>query len=348
MKKFLKKIKRIILTKIYTKKYKDYKKFCQKQKQKEFLIFNSPIHGNIGDHAIIYAEYKLLEKLNIRAFEIPTFQEKYYFDYIKKNISQDAIISITGGGFIGSQWLEEQSLVLKVIQEFYQHKIIIFPSTLYFKDSEQGKADLKRTKEIFNKAEDLTIFTREDKTYEFAKEQYKTAKIYLAPDIVLSLNKMKEEKQREGILICLRKDVEKNLTEEKINEIIKTVREYDKKITFTDTVMDYPISIKDREKEFNQKMDEFAKVKLVITDRLHGMIFAYLTNTPCIVFSNYNYKVEGVYQWIKEKKCDTIIYETTIDKIKEDVEKMYNKQSNLKKIEDEFDFDELRRILKSL
>jgi exopolysaccharide biosynthesis predicted pyruvyltransferase EpsI len=58
LKKYLKeKIKKIILI----SKYKKYKKYCKKNNQKEYLIFNTPIHGNIGDHAIIYAEYKLLE-----------------------------------------------------------------------------------------------------------------------------------------------------------------------------------------------------------------------------------------------------------------------------------------------
>ena len=46
-------------------------------------------------------------------------------------------------------------------------------------------------------------------------------------------------------------------------------------------------------------MQEFCSAKVVITDRLHGMIFAAITETPCIVFNNYNHKVEGTYQWIQ-------------------------------------------------
>ncbi|MNE93367.1 putative pyruvyl transferase EpsI [compost metagenome] len=37
----------------------------------------------------------------------------------------------------------------------------------------------------------------------------------------------------------------------------------------------------------------------MITDRLHGMIFAAITSTPCIALGNYNYKVVGSYEWIK-------------------------------------------------
>ena len=37
----------------------------------------------------------------------------------------------------------------------------------------------------------------------------------------------------------------------------------------------------------------------MITDRLHGMVFAAITSTPCIALSNYNQKVKGTYEWIK-------------------------------------------------
>ena len=52
------------------------------------------------------------------------------------------------------------------------------------------------------------------------------------------------------------------------------------------------------EEEIKEKMDDMRKSSLVITDRLHGMIFAVITGTPCIVFSNYNHKVKGTYEWI--------------------------------------------------
>mgnify|MGYP004448893113 CR=1 FL=1 len=87
-------VKKIIKKYICIIKYLKYKKMCKKSGKTEFLIFNTPIHGNIGDHAIIYAEYKMLEKEKIKAFEIPTFQEEYYFDYIKNNVSEDAVIAI--------------------------------------------------------------------------------------------------------------------------------------------------------------------------------------------------------------------------------------------------------------
>ena len=38
---------------------------------------------------------------------------------------------------------------------------------------------------------------------------------------------------------------------------------------------------------------------MMVTDRLHGMIFAAITSTPCIVVTSKSPKVKGVYEWIK-------------------------------------------------
>ena len=39
---------------------------------------------------------------------------------------------------------------------------------------------------------------------------------------------------------------------------------------------------------------------MVITDRLHGMLLATITNTPCLAFEKKKKKVSGVYQWIQD------------------------------------------------
>lgn len=342
MKKILLKIKQKIKKEICINKYKRYKKYCKNNNQSEFLIFNAPIHGNIGDHAIIYAEYKLLEKLQIKAFEISTYEEEKYFDYIKQNISKDATISITGGGFIGSQWLQEEELVNKVIENFKEHKIIIFPATLYFKDDEQGKRELEKSIQIINNAKNIKIFAREDKTYEFAKNTYVNAEVTLVPDIVLSLDNVSYNTVRDGVLLCLRKDVEGILTQEDKENLYNAINSYDTNIKQTDTVVSYSIKAEDRNEEIEKKIKEFSCAKIVITDRLHGMIFAVITNTPCIVMGNYNYKVKGVYEnWIKNKVPNVKF----IENIKE-IEQAIKELENLKDAKNEKnDFEELTKVL---
>ena len=84
---------------------------------------------------------------------------------------------------------------------------------------------------------------------------------------------------------------------------------------FTDTFIEnvYAPDDSKRKEIIQKKLAEFSQAQLIITDRLHGMILAYLSKTPCIVLSNYNYKIEGVYEWIKE--IEWVVYTDKIEKI---------------------------------
>lgn len=344
MKKILSKIKFKILQFFYIKKYQRYRRMCRKNNCREWIIFNSPIHCNIGDHAIILAEYKILEKMEIYPFEVSTYHNKYYFDYIKNHINSDAIISITGGGFIGSQWIEEERSVKTVINTFYNHKIIIFPQTIYFKEDDIGKKEKRESIEIFAKAKNLIIFARENKTYEFAQKAYKNAKVLLVPDMVLYLDKIACKDRRSGILLCLRNDVEGNFSEEEKKILEDMLKKLGKEIKHTDTVVKRPISSRKRKEKVLNKIKEFAMSEIVITDRLHGMIFAAITDAPCIVFGNYNYKVEGVYQWIKNVK-NNILFENDIYNIENDIRTIMNGKANKSST---YDFTVMENTLKDI
>lgn len=72
------------------------------------------------------------------------------------------------------------------------------------------------------------------------------------------------------------------------------------KITTMYSVKDNLICFDDRKCAVQSKLEEFAKYKMIITDRLHGMIFSILSNTPCLALDNSNHKVSGVYSIIKD------------------------------------------------
>ena len=47
-------------------------------------------------------------------------------------------------------------------------------------------------------------------------------------------------------------------------------------------------------------MGEFARSSLVVTDRLHGMIYCCVTGIPCVALDSKSKKTSGVYEWIKD------------------------------------------------
>ena len=60
------------------------------------------------------------------------------------------------------------------------------------------------------------------------------------------------------------------------------------------TVLSYDVSVEKREEELKRKFNEFKSAKLVVTDRLHGMVFAAITGTNCIVINSKSPKNEGM------------------------------------------------------
>ena len=108
-----------------------------------------------------------------------------------------------------------------------------------------------------------------------------------------------KKQERKDILLCFRNDIEKNITGEVLENIKKMLENNSMTYEFTDTVVKKYIYKSHREKILKNKWNEFGTAKLVITDRLHGMIFSVITQTPCIAINNVNGKVGHVYsKWL--------------------------------------------------
>lgn len=264
-----------------------------------FLI-GTPLHGNLGDHAIAFAE-KLLIKEKLKNYELIDIQfnaVNQSIKVMKKLMNKEDILILNGGGNFGIEYFEEEDLRRQVISNFQIQKIILFPQTIYFGDSDQGKKELKKSKSIYNAHSNLTLIAREKKSYEIMKREFANNNVLMTPDIVLYLNQSKPVVKRKDILLCFRKDVESILNAEFKEELIRNIL-LKRNVIVTDTVVDHSIKKSKREKELLDIWASFKGAELVITDRLHGMVFAAITSTPCIVISNYNHKVKGTYDWIR-------------------------------------------------
>ena len=170
---------------------------------------------------------------------------------------------------------------------------------MFFSSDESGQKELKKSIDIYAGHKDLTIFSREKPSYNRMKEVFINNKIILTPDIVLYLNKTEPRMNRQGVLCCFRADVEGLLSSEEKSWIEDISHKYFDSVQVTDMHLDRYIDTENREKELDVKFNQFKRAEIVITDRLHGMIFAAITATPCIAMSNYNHKIKGTYDWIK-------------------------------------------------
>ena len=147
---------------------------------------------------------------------------------------------------------------------------------------------------------------------------YPSANILLTPDIVLSATMETfgvQPHSRSGVLLCMRGDVEKQLSAEQEGQIKAELERLGLTYTVTDMHTGERLTKENRLACARSNMDEFSAAKLVITDRLHGMIFAAISETPCIAFGNYNHKVSGTYEWLRH--LPYVKYVTSIEEMKQ-------------------------------
>ena len=123
--------------------------------------------------------------------------------------------------------------------------------------------------------------------------------VELVPDVVMMLQP-DVTVPRSGVLVCLRNDKEKTMTEENRSVLLTLLNKHYDRITYSDMIENRNIGPEERHRMVKHKLREFAVSELVITDRLHGMIFAAVTETPCIVLNSRSHKIRGCYEWLKE------------------------------------------------
>lgn len=264
-------------------------------------LIGTPCHGNLGDQAIAEAESQLLREIDAEYVKEITFADfKEHYLCLKMYTTEHDVFLLHGGGNMGIEYLWEEKLRRKVIASFPNNRIVLLPQTISYEDSDIGKAELENSQSIYSTHLDLHICAREKYSYEIMKDAYPQNDVLLVPDIALYLDRRRLQTVRQGILLCFRQDVERIISPEQMREITEYCQRYTEEISATDTVIGVPVPIAERVYRLNEKWEEISSAELVITDRLHGMIFCAITGTPCIALSNYNHKVKGVYEWIKD------------------------------------------------
>ena len=292
-------------------------------KRKVFLL-GSPVHGNLGDHLIAMAENDFFKKY---------FPDHLYFDFImpfaanyqdilKRCMREQDLICLSGGGWLGTKWIHNEEFVRRIIQDFPKNPIVILPQTCFYEDAE---AYVRKGAEIYRSHRNLLACARDRNSFNYMLEHGFLAreKLLLMPDFGLLYRgyKSRQEKRQDKISVCFRKDIEK-VTSDNLKDDVMRYSGTLSSVTEVETNI-YPIEISmmQREKAVKNKLREISESRLLITDRLHAMIFAVLTNTPCLAFDNATHKVSGVYEWLKD--LDYIRMVDNHRPIKEQIEELY-------------------------
>lgn len=273
-----------------------------------YLIY-TPTHGNLGDHAIAQAETLWLNELRIPFIEV-TSSRLHKWDGLRcLKVMNGRTILVHGGGYLGTIWPESEELIRHVMEATPRSRILFFPNTFYYDANQKAYLDLQEYARPYNAHRHLKLYAREEISYDTMQTVFRNTG--LAPDMVLRLNKCEQGITRSGCVLCLRSDREK-LRSEQCDSVISIQLQqiFGDQISNHDMNLPYPVSLATRADELKKQFDYFRHAELVVTDRLHGMIFCAISGTPCIVINSMSHKIQGCYEWIKDlpyiRFCDRV------------------------------------------
>lgn len=281
----------------------DKKKINYESDKKYAFIMLSADYENLGDIAItssqeMFLKNSLGEQYQIIKVEVEDTYSVYYD--MKKHITKDSIITLIGGGNSGYIYEFIEAKRRFILKKFKNNKIISFPQTVLYNDSFEEKKAKRKFINACRRCKDLTLIARENNSYQ-KYSQMGLKNIELVPDIVFSRQYLNKNTKREGIALILRNDKEKSFSSDLQNDMLSNIMNNREKIEYMDTC-NFAKSKSEYANELDNYLKKVASKKMVITDRLHGMIFCYITNTPCIVFDNNNNKISGTYNtWLKNQ-----------------------------------------------
>lgn len=296
---------------------------------KKVYLFLAADYGNLGDVALTLAEIKFLNQQfpEYHVVEIIIRNVVEGIQFAKKNIQKGDLVSIVGGGNMGTLYPGLEMFRQIIIETFPDNKIISFPQSIHFPDDEQGRKTLDTCKSVYSKHKNLTLVAREQTSFDFLKKHFTKNQVLLTPDIVFSLDERQPQFQRNGVLLSLRRDIEKNLSEEESALIKEVLHRHFKEIKYYDTNINKPyLNFEEKTTELNKIWEAYKRSELVVTDRLHGMIFCYITDTPCLAFLNNNHKIESSYEWIRFSESIVLIRHCNREEIEKAIDSIRNRR----------------------
>ncbi len=300
---------------------------------KKIVVFLAANYSNLGDVAITYAQKKFITEScpDYKVIPIPISETLEGIVWVKSILNPEDKITTVGGGNFGDLYDQIETLRQLVVENFPNNKVISFPQTFDFSPSEKGKKALKTAQRCYSKHPNLAFFLREQKSFGWMQKAFPEVSSFLTPDIVLSLDQSEPQLERKGVTLSLRKDDEKLLTKNDEKQLLDFISNRFGQVAFYDTHLNKGnLSETACDAELEKIWNQYKTSELVITDRLHGMIFSYITNTPCIVFLNNNHKIEESYNWIKEYAPIILMREFSVSAFEAAIQDIFNKFSQRK------------------
>ncbi len=266
-----------------------------------YALTPTPDLKNIGDHAQVVAIEQWLDQFlpGLPRVEVDKNETTVYLDLLQSWVSDEDLIFLHSGGNLGDRGIWSETARRAIIQGFPNNRIISLPQTIFFSDTEKGQEEKENSRRIYARHDQLTVMARDRVSGELADELFPSATVHTAPDFVLSLPVVAESARpaEPQVLFLLRRDTESRFSEKERDELTGVVSY---STTSWDTTLDEPIERTQRREELDAALARLRASSVVVTDRFHGLIFAVLTRTPCVVLPTTDHKLSSAIDWFAD------------------------------------------------
>ncbi len=308
---------------------------------KKAFIVGVPFHGNLGDQAQTYCIEQWLKKEyprhRIVEVDSAVCADDDVYDLcrqLKMKSTKEDVVVLHSGYHITDLFLNEFYTFVAAADVFSTNKILCFPQSIYFEQQE----NIKIFQQLMNRSNFL-FYAREPYSFEMATEYLPAEKCKLLPDIVTSLigRYPVEAAERSGILFVKRNpedigDKENQYSKEQLQLIKSQLVGKGIEVEFSDTTpSDSPSQIKaNRQKYIARIVNQYSKYRLIVTDRMHGMIFALVANTPVVVLNSKTPRLESATKLFQqdEEICKYILHCQKPELLSESIHEMLSRQFN--------------------
>ena len=251
-------------------------------------------HRNVGDHAQTVAVLQFFRKhfpeYNIiRMNRNQVKRSKRKIIKLGKSFTKEDLVIMHSSGDFGSQHYNPEGcwhLTRKfIINQFPKSHIVNLPTTVIYDESENSQLLLQQDIEDFGQ-DNFSLMCREKVSLSYVQDVFKS-RVEFFPDFVFYLQRPKTSSKREGALVILRSDSEAKLGKEQRLELLKTLKTSFDRVDDLDILnANFPVTELVEENYVSHIQDVYEEYEIVITDRMHGMILAVTTNTPCLALDS--------------------------------------------------------------
>ncbi|NMG60586.1 polysaccharide polymerase [Geitlerinema sp. P-1104] len=173
------------------------------------ILLDYPSYPNIGDHLIWLGTLFYLREV-AQADITYVASHSGFSDSRLAQEPENRPILLQGGGNLGDLWTLHQDFRERIIAKYPNHPIVILPQSIFFSSLD----NLKKTANIFNAHPQLTIFARDNYSYQLASEHFHKCQVLKAPDMFFKMMDLKgatdNKRSKSSILYFCRQDKEAN------------------------------------------------------------------------------------------------------------------------------------------